>query len=72
VAATYGAQFGSAGYSLTVSGQPADPYYWIAVAHSSLSGVWQAYGRTSFVDVPTVSLTIDRQAPGPAASRPTG
>jgi RHS repeat-associated protein len=72
VAASYGARFLNSGYHFTMTGQPPGWYRFVNYAHSTTSGVWTGRTQDAYVDIPTVSLEINRSGTGTGAIVATG
>jgi RHS repeat-associated protein len=72
VAAARGARFLNSGYHFTVSGQPPGWYRFVGWSHSTASGIWTGRTVDAYVDIPTVSLEINRSGTGTGAILGTG
>ena len=71
VAAAYGTRFRYSGYGLSKSGLTPGEYIFLTYAYSPTSG-WFVQQSTNYVDLPTVSLTIDRNGTGTGAVTASG
>jgi RHS repeat-associated protein len=72
VAASRGARFLNSGYHFTVTGQPAGWYRFVVSSHSWPSGAWTGRTVDAYVDIPTVSLQINRSGTGTGSIVATG
>ena len=71
VAAAYGARFQYSGYGFVKSGLTPGEHIFLTYAYSPTSG-WFAQQTTNYVDMPSVSLTIDRNGTGTGAITASG
>jgi RHS repeat-associated protein len=58
--------------SAFLSGQPPGWYRFVNYAHSTTSGVWTGRTQDAYVDIPTVSLEINRSGTGTGSIAATG
>jgi RHS repeat-associated protein len=72
VAAARGSRFLHSGYHFTVTGQPPGWYRFVVSSRSTSSTIWTGRTVDAYVDIPTVSLEINRSGTGTGAILGTG
>jgi RHS repeat-associated protein len=72
VAAARGARFLNSGYHFTVTGQPPGWYRFVVASRSTASTIWTTRTVDAYVDIPTVSLEINRSGTGTGSIVGTG
>jgi hypothetical protein len=68
VAAARGSRFLNSGYHFTMTGQPPGWYRFVVSSHSWPSAMWTGRTVDAYVDIPTVSLEINRSGTGTGRS----